>query len=150
MKSLLEREIKLAPPQDLDLASLGGERAGARTLGATYYDTDGGDVVAAFDELEVELVDGGEEDLRRLRAFSRAPAPTCSIPSSAEDVRTELLGLGRTLGDVRDQDVLIERLRNEAEGLDEVDREQARRAEARAAWPDAWRLLDRRAKALGA
>ena len=60
------------------------------------------------------------------------------------------MGLGRTLGDVRDQDVLIERLRNEAEGLDEVDREQARRAEARAAWPDAWRLLDRRAKALGA
>ena len=80
MKSLLEREIKLAPPQDLDLASLGGERAGARTLGATYYDTDGGDVVAAFDELEVELVDGGEKDLRRLRAF-RAPAPTCSIPT---------------------------------------------------------------------
>jgi hypothetical protein len=31
-----------------------------------------------------------------------------------------------------------------------VDRERARRAEARAEWRDAWKRLDRRAKALGA
>jgi CHAD domain-containing protein len=45
MKALLEREIKLAPPEDLDLASFDGERARVRTLDSTYYDTDGRDLL---------------------------------------------------------------------------------------------------------
>ena len=45
MKALLEREIKLAPPQDLDLASLGGERARVRTFDSTYFDTEGRDLL---------------------------------------------------------------------------------------------------------
>jgi CHAD domain-containing protein len=45
MKALLEREVKLAPPQNLDLAALGGEKAAARTFDSTYYDTEGRDLL---------------------------------------------------------------------------------------------------------
>jgi CHAD domain-containing protein len=38
VKAALEREVKLAPPQDLDVTSL-GERAPARTFDSTYWDT---------------------------------------------------------------------------------------------------------------
>jgi CHAD domain-containing protein len=294
MKAVLEREVKLAPPQDLDLASLGGVRAAARTFESTYWDTadrallrrgvtlrrrverrkggwqlklpsgdarfelqfadaetppddvagllvaltgrtalepvaqlrtrretirirrkdvhvadvvldavtvvDDGAVVAAFDEVEVELVDGVEKDLRRLERALRAAGATDAGGSSklvralgaangaapvapdgtpagtlrlalaeqherlllhdpgtrtgldpedvhqfrvatrrlraflragsellhaewANDVRSELSWVGGALGAVRDQDVLAERLRAEAEELDEVDRE---------------------------
>src|SRR5262245_11360478 len=39
MRALVEREIKLAPPRDLDLAALGGEKAAVRTFESTYFDT---------------------------------------------------------------------------------------------------------------
>jgi CHAD domain-containing protein len=170
MKAMLEREVKLAPPPNLDLSGLGGERVGSRTFDSIYHDTaardllrrgvtlrrrvegdraawqlklpsgaarfelefedgetppeaavkllvgltrraalapvaqlrtrretiaverngthvadvvldavtvlDGGDVVAAFDEVEVELADGGEDDLRRLERSLRAAGAT--------------------------------------------------------------------------
>jgi CHAD domain-containing protein len=317
MKALVEREVKLAPPADLDLTSLGGTRAPARTFDSTYHDTaardllrwgvtlrrrverrrgawqlkvpsgkarvelefadaeappgeatallvaltrrapleavahlktrretirvsrdgvhvadvvhdvvtvlDGEEVVGAFDELEIELADGAEPDLeqleralreqgatdaggpsklaralgvppgavngtpppaetpaeilrqalgtqferlvlhdpgtrtgidpedlhqfrvatRRLRAFLRAGRELLDR-EWADAVREELSWLGGTLGAVRDQDVLIERLRDEAGELDEVDRAaleplfarlEAEREAARAEFP---------------
>src|SRR5262245_47456718 len=44
MKAIVEREVKLTPPQDLDLASV-GEQAAARTFDSTYYDTAGRDLL---------------------------------------------------------------------------------------------------------
>jgi len=294
MKSLLEREVKLTPPPDLDLDALDGERVPARELDSTYYDTeardllrrrvtlrrrvedgrdswqlklptdavgarhelefDGGEappdelsallvgltrrapvapvarlqtrrdvvrirsggvhvadvsldavtvldgdrVAGAFDELEVELVDGDDDDLRRLERRLRdagagdaagpsklaralgapapSPRPAAASPGGvlaaalgdqldqlllrdpgtrtgldpedlhqfrvatrrlraflraardlvdrewADALRAELGWLGAQLGAVRDQDVLIERLRTESEELDETDR----------------------------
>ncbi len=40
MKSTLEREIKLQPPEGFDLAGLAGERREPRLFDSTYYDTD--------------------------------------------------------------------------------------------------------------
>jgi CHAD domain-containing protein len=45
MKALIEREVKLAPPENLDLTSLGGTRARARSFDSTYYDTAGRDLL---------------------------------------------------------------------------------------------------------
>ena len=302
MKVFLEREVKLAPPESLDLESLGGTRAPARSFDSTYYDTaerdllrrgvtlrrrierrkgawqlkvpsgkarvelefadaesppgeatelllaltrrapleavarlktrretirvdrdgvhvadvvrdavtvlDGEEVVGAFDEVEIELADGAEDDLelleRALReagatdaggpsklaralgvppgavnggpppeespagdppagaarpgrasscctirarapasiprtctspawpragcAPSSAPGRICSTAQWADEVRDELKWVGGTLGVVRDQDVLIERLRAEA---DELERGRSRRARRR-------------------
>jgi CHAD domain-containing protein len=58
---------------------------------------------------------------RRLRAFLRAARPLLVV-EWAEDLRAELGWLGRSLGPVRDFDVLIEHLRGEAEQLDADDR----------------------------
>jgi CHAD domain-containing protein len=76
---------------------------------------------------------------RRLRAFLRAARPVLE-PEWAEGLRAELGWLGGALGPVRDLDVLLEHLREEAASLDakeqkalsglftrlEADREQAR------------------------
>jgi CHAD domain-containing protein len=45
MKALLEREVKLAPPPDLDLSELDGESAAARDFDSTYYDTESHDLL---------------------------------------------------------------------------------------------------------
>src|SRR5262252_177697 len=45
LDALLEREVKLAPPHDLDLASIGGERAAVRRFDSTYWDTAGRDLL---------------------------------------------------------------------------------------------------------
>jgi CHAD domain-containing protein len=58
---------------------------------------------------------------RRLRAFLRAARPLL-VREWAEELRAELGWLGAALGPVRDLDVLLEHLREEAAGLDEADR----------------------------
>ncbi len=40
MKSTLEREVKLQPPEGFELSGLDGERREPRTFDSTYYDTD--------------------------------------------------------------------------------------------------------------
>jgi hypothetical protein len=39
MKALLERELELVPPHDLDLSGLDGERVPTRRFDSVYYDT---------------------------------------------------------------------------------------------------------------
>jgi CHAD domain-containing protein len=58
--------------------------------------------------------------VRRTRALLRAGRPV--IAGETRMVETGLKDIGRVLGDVRDLDVLIERLRAEADALDERDR----------------------------
>ena len=58
--------------------------------------------------------------VRRARALFRAGRPVIGGDTAA--VETGLKELGRVLGDVRDLDVLIERLRAEAEELEDDDR----------------------------
>jgi CHAD domain-containing protein len=61
---------------------------------------------------------------RRSRALLRAGAPLYA--DELDPLETELRWLGEKLGAVRDLDVLIDRLRGEADELDEVDRSAAR------------------------
>jgi CHAD domain-containing protein len=56
--------------------------------------------------------------MRRLRAYLRATRPLLD-ESWSEPLRDELQELGRTLGEARDLDVLIEHLESELERLDE-------------------------------
>ena len=63
--------------------------------------------------------------VRRSRALLRAGAPL--VASDTDPLRTELQWLGTVLGDVRDLDVLLERLRGEAATLDPVDHAAAGR-----------------------
>ncbi len=64
--------------------------------------------------------------VRRARALFRTGRPV--IAGDTKTVETGLKEIGRVLGDVRDLDVLIERLRAEAGELDEGDREAFRAA----------------------
>ena len=57
---------------------------------------------------------------RRLRAFLRTGSALVD-PEWADGLRAELKWLGGLLGAVRDQDVLIERFRREAEELEAID-----------------------------
>jgi CHAD domain-containing protein len=94
---------------------------------------------------------------RRLRAFLRAARPLLDL-EWAESLRLELAWLGSALGPVRDLDVLIEHLHDEAAGLEPREQRalgrlfallETERAEARAAMLVALRsdryvdLLDR-------
>jgi CHAD domain-containing protein len=63
--------------------------------------------------------------VRRARALLRAGRPL--IASDTQMLSLELQWLGSVLGDVRDIDVLLARLRNEAAGLDAADRAAAGR-----------------------
>jgi CHAD domain-containing protein len=63
---------------------------------------------------------------RRLRAILRA-ARDLLDPAWSEPLRAELSWLGSMLGPVRDLDVLIERLREEIEGLEPAERRAAAR-----------------------
>ena len=63
--------------------------------------------------------------VRRARALLRAGRPL--IASDTQMLSLELQWLGSVLGDVRDLDVLLARLRNEAAGLDAGDRAAAGR-----------------------
>jgi CHAD domain-containing protein len=63
--------------------------------------------------------------VRRARALLRAGAPL--VASDTQQLRAELQWLGTVLGDVRDLDVLLERLRGEAATLDPADRAAAGR-----------------------
>jgi CHAD domain-containing protein len=63
--------------------------------------------------------------VRRSRALLRAGAPL--VASDTDPLRTELQWLGTVLGDVRDLDVLLERLRGEAATLDPADHAAAGR-----------------------
>jgi CHAD domain-containing protein len=82
---------------------------------------------------------------RRLRAVLRAARPLLD-ETWAESLRTELSWLGGALGPVRDLDVLLERLREEIDGLEPAERDAAapfleqleeERASARAAMLEA-------------
>jgi CHAD domain-containing protein/adenylate cyclase class IV len=63
--------------------------------------------------------------VRRARALLRAGAPL--IDTDTQVLALELKWIGRILGDVRDLDVLLARLRGEAASLDPVDRKAAGR-----------------------
>ena len=63
--------------------------------------------------------------VRRARSLLRAGRPL--IASDTQMLSLELQWLGSVLGDVRDLDVLLARLRNEAAGLDAADRAAAGR-----------------------
>lgn len=78
---------------------------------------------------------------RRLRAFLRAARPVL-VPEWGEELRAELGWLGSALGPVRDLDVLLDHLREEAASLDAKEQEalaglfskfEAEREQARAA-----------------
>jgi CHAD domain-containing protein len=59
--------------------------------------------------------------VRRMRALLRAARDVVE-PATGERLRAELDWLGRSLGPARDADVLLDRLRSEAETLDAEDR----------------------------
>lgn len=63
---------------------------------------------------------------RRLRAFLRAARPLLE-PEWAEALRSELAWLGAALGPVRDLDVLLEHLRDDASGLEPREQRALRR-----------------------
>ncbi len=63
---------------------------------------------------------------RRLRAFLRAARPLLDL-EWAESLREELAWLGSALGPVRDLDVLIEHLRDDAAGLEAREQRALRR-----------------------
>jgi CHAD domain-containing protein len=63
---------------------------------------------------------------RRLRAFLRAARPLLDL-EWAEGLRAELAWLGGVLGPVRDLDVLVERLKEDAGGLDRHEQRALRR-----------------------
>jgi CHAD domain-containing protein len=63
---------------------------------------------------------------RRLRAFLRAAGPLLDQEWAGE-LRAELAWLGGVLGAVRDLDVLVERLREDAAGLDAAEQRALRR-----------------------
>jgi CHAD domain-containing protein len=63
--------------------------------------------------------------VRRSRALLRAGGPL--LATDTQPLRDELQWLGNVLGDVRDLDVMLERLRNESATLDPADRTAAGR-----------------------
>ena len=73
--------------------------------------------------------------VRRLRALLRAARPMIDR-GWADELRDELRWLGAALGEVRDLDVLLEHLEDEAAEL-EAGRRPGIRAGARACWPTA-------------
>lgn len=57
---------------------------------------------------------------RRIRAYLKAARPALD-PEAADALRADLAGLARALGEVRDLDVMIERMHSEATALGEPD-----------------------------